>query len=103
MTHVRRAVVPLRFRLDHLFLHARRGGAPDAEDAVAVVVVVEVHERLLVADEKHGAPWLSRSLVSGSARAIRRTAAEPRSRPGLRSVPVMPSFLSSSSSFSVYS
>ena len=55
MTHVGRSVVPLRFRLDHLLLHTG-GSGTDAEDAVAVVIVVEVDERLLIADEEHGAP-----------------------------------------------
>ena len=41
--------------------------------------------------KKHGVPWLSRSLVSGSARAIRRTAASAP-RPGLPPVPLMPWF-----------
>ena len=37
--------------VDHLLLHARRRRAPDAEDAVAVVIVDEHRDRLLVPHE----------------------------------------------------
>ncbi len=59
--------------LDELLLGAGRGGAPDGEAAVAVVVIEEHHERLLAPDDRVGEPWLSRSVTSGRLLQMRRT------------------------------
>jgi hypothetical protein len=44
---VRRHEEAVRFLIDHLGLHARRGRAPQRQPAVAVVIVEIHHERLL--------------------------------------------------------
>ena len=44
--------VTLRFLVDHLGLDPRRRGDPEGQAPVAMVVVVERHEGLLLADEE---------------------------------------------------
>ena len=70
MTDVRRPEEARRVRGDQELLVPRRRRAPDAEDAVLVMVVEQHEEARLLRTKKLGAPWLGRSLVAGSARQI---------------------------------
>ena len=45
--HIRRHEEAVRFLIDHLGLHARRGRTPQRQPAVTVVIVEIHHERLL--------------------------------------------------------
>jgi len=56
VTNVRRNEEPLRVLLDKHLLHPKRRVAPDGEPAVAVVIVHERDERLLVPHEERRCP-----------------------------------------------
>jgi len=63
---------PFGFSADQLLRRSGWCRAPQRHPVI-VVVVVEVADRPLLPHEKQVAPWLSRSLTSGNARAIWRT------------------------------
>ena len=73
---------PLGVGLDEHLLRPLGRGAPDREAAVAVVVGQDHQERAFSRTKKVGAPWLSRSLVSGNARQSSRSFSRTRLRSG---------------------
>ena len=78
---VRGHVEPLGLLVDELGLHAGRRRAPQPENAVAVMVAVERHERLLAGDEPRGRA-VTQSLGGLGQRHADRTHTIERSLPG---------------------
>src|SRR5580765_7304294 len=81
MSDVRGHVEPLGLLLDELRLRAGRRRAPQAENAVTVMVVVERHEGFLSRDEPRGCT-VTQSLGGFGQRHADRTHTLERSLPG---------------------
>ena len=79
MADVGRPEEPVGFGLDHLGLDPFRGGAPDRQTAVVVVVIQEHHEAGLAVDEEGRSAVAEASVTSGSGRQAARTRAITRS------------------------